>query len=117
MVRGSMSQPPAPREQIFENATVLTFDKAQPVAQALAIRDGTIIAVGDRATVQAAAPSAECIDLQGACMIPGFNDTHAHMEREGLKSLRPSLAAATSVEDIWLSSARPHERRHPANGS
>ncbi len=40
------------------------------------------------------------IDVDGACVIPGFNDAHAHMEREGLKQQRLSLAGAKSVSDI-----------------
>lgn len=91
---------PAPRQLIFENATIWTFDRERPTAQAIAIDGNVIVAVGDRDAVRAAAPAAGRIDLQGACVIPGFNDTHAHMEREGLKTLRPSLAGATSVGDI-----------------
>ncbi|MGM4964346.1 amidohydrolase [Tardiphaga sp. 1201_B9_N1_1] len=91
---------PAPRQRIFENANVWTFDRERPTSQAIAIEGNVIVAVGDRDAVRDAAPDAERIDLQGACVIPGFNDTHAHMEREGLKTLRPSLAGAKSVGDI-----------------
>jgi len=35
-----------------------------------------------------------------AAIIPGFNDTHAHMDTEGLKLARPSLAGARSVADV-----------------
>jgi len=86
--------------RVFENAKILTFDRDRPVAEAIAIGGNTIMAVGPNADVRAAVPDAERIDLQGACLIPGFNDTHAHMEREGLKSLRPSLAGARSIADI-----------------
>lgn len=85
---------------IFENAKLLTFDRDWPTAEAIAIKGNAITAVGTTDDVRAAAPDAERIDLQGACLIPGFNDTQAHMEREGLKTLRPSLAGATSIADI-----------------
>ncbi|WP_210269026.1 amidohydrolase [Tardiphaga robiniae] len=91
---------PALRQRIFENAKIWTFDRERPTAQAIAIDGNVIVAVGDRDAVRAAAPDAKRIDLQGTCVIPGFNDTHAHMEREGLKTLRPSLAGAKSVGDI-----------------
>lgn len=85
---------------IFENAKILTFDGDRPRAEAIAIDGNTITAVGSTDDVRTAVPHAERIDLQGACLIPGFNDTHAHMEREGLKTLRASLAGATSIADI-----------------
>ena len=86
---------------ILHNADVLTLDPQQPVAQALAIRNGRILAIGgDEIVNQLSGPDTETRDLGGACVIPGFNDTHAHMEREGLKEQRLSLAGARSVDDI-----------------
>jgi predicted amidohydrolase YtcJ len=40
------------------------------------------------------------VDLRGATVIPGLVDTHAHLDREGLKSLCPSLARCRSIADI-----------------
>lgn len=86
---------------ILRNADILTFDPAQPNAQAVAIKDGRILAIGDNAGIDAFAGAATRVrDLGGACVIPGFNDTHAHMEREGLKEQRLSLAGAGSVGEI-----------------
>jgi predicted amidohydrolase YtcJ len=86
---------------ILRNADVLTFDGARPNAQAIAIKDDRILAVGDNASINALGDGATRVrDLDGACVIPGFNDTHAHMEREGLKEQRLSLAGATSVNEI-----------------
>jgi predicted amidohydrolase YtcJ len=45
-------------------------------------------------------PETRVIDLHGACAIPGLIDTHAHMDREGLKDLFPSLAGAQSVGEV-----------------
>ncbi len=84
---------------VLRNASVITFDEARPRARAIALRDGVIVAVGSDTEVTTP-PGAREIDLGGACIIPGFNDTHAHMEREGLKHQRPSLAAAGSIADI-----------------
>ncbi|MDI4234093.1 amidohydrolase [Bradyrhizobium sp. Arg237L] len=84
---------------VLRNASIITFDEARPRACAIALRNGLIAAVGSDADV-ITPPGAREIDLGGACIIPGFNDTHAHMEREGLKHQRPSLAEAGSVADI-----------------
>lgn len=88
------------QDLVLRNAGIITLDDARPRASALAIRDGVITAVGDDDAALAAAPNARVIDLDGACVIPGFNDTHAHMEREGLKQQRPSLAGVRSIADI-----------------
>ena len=80
---------------------MLTLDPQKPAAQALAIKNGRILAVGsDDIVDQLRGAGTEVRDLGRACVIPGFNDTHAHMEREGLKEQRLSLAGARSVDDI-----------------
>jgi hypothetical protein len=40
------------------------------------------------------------VDLRGATVIPGLGDAHAHLDREGLKLLYPSLARCRSIADI-----------------
>jgi predicted amidohydrolase YtcJ len=82
---------------ILANANVITFDPAQPRALAVAVLGGRVLAVGDDFTP---GPRTRVLDLDGATVIPGFNDVHAHMEREGLKQQRPSLAQARSVGDV-----------------
>lgn len=71
------------------------------VADAIAIARGRILAVGRRDAVSAkAGPSHRLIDLRGRCVIPGLIDGHAHMDREGLKTIWPSLAGVRSIRDI-----------------
>ncbi|MBS7539053.1 amidohydrolase [Ancylobacter lacus] len=85
---------------MLRNAHVITFDPARPRASALAFRGGRLIAVGGDEVLEQAGPGAEVRDLDGATVIPGINDAHAHMEREGLKQRRPSLAGVRNVADI-----------------
>lgn len=90
-----------PADLILHNGDVLTFDPARPRARALAIRGGRIVATGDDDLVAAlSGPGTQRINLDGRFAMPGFNDTHAHMEREGLKRQRLSLAGAGSVAEI-----------------
>lgn len=86
---------------IITTGTVRTLDAEDRVAEAIAISGNRIIAVGDAAELKArATPRTRLIDLPGATITPGINDAHAHMEREGLKLRRPSLAPCRSIADI-----------------
>ena len=52
--------------EIWTGGTILTMDPAKPSAEALAVRDGRIIAVGDASdVVNLAGPGAEIHDLNG----------------------------------------------------
>ncbi len=80
---------------------VLTMDPASSVQQAVAIRDGTIQAVGQNEDIRRLqGPNSKIIDLQGRTVIPGLIDTHAHMDREGLKNIQPGLEGITCIADI-----------------
>jgi predicted amidohydrolase YtcJ len=69
------------REYALVNARVLTMDPASRVAEAVAVRDGRLVAVGDEASTLAAIdPSAPRHDLGGATVLPGFIDVHTHVE-------------------------------------
>jgi predicted amidohydrolase YtcJ len=99
---------------ILHGGNIVTLDDALPSIEAVAVRDGYIQAVGDNKTILTSATAAtEVIDLGGWTMVPGFNDVHAHMDREGLKQLRPSLAEAHSVNDV-LRIISETARRTPA---
>lgn len=84
---------------VLSDGRIHTFDPDRPLARSLAIDRGRIVAF-DEAADALATRAARRVDLDGAAVIPGINDTHAHMEREGLKQLRPSLAAARSIADV-----------------
>ena len=94
-------------DMLLTGGTVLTMDPSGSAAEAVAIGRGRILAVGSAGDLAAlAGPATEVIDLEGRTVIPGIIDTHAHMEREGLKTLRPSLAAARAM----TSSTSPTDR-------
>jgi predicted amidohydrolase YtcJ len=59
---------------------VLVMDRAGTVAEALAVRDGRVVAVGGLAQVrELIGPRTEILDLDGGCALPGINDSHAHL--------------------------------------
>src|SRR5260221_7454374 len=75
-------QAPAP-DTILINGKLVVYDGAP--AQALAVRDGRIAAIGDSSGIRAlAGPSTRVIDLGGRTGIPGLVDSHIHAIRAGL---------------------------------
>ena len=65
--------------------TVLTVDDARPTAEALAIADGRIVAVGSRAEVaEFIGPDTQTIDLGDGCVMPGFVEAHGHPLMEAI---------------------------------
>jgi predicted amidohydrolase YtcJ len=69
---------------ILRNGRITTFDPNTPEANAIAITDGRIAAIGTDLDIMAmAAPDMQVIDLMGRRVIPGLNDSHTHIIRQG----------------------------------
>ncbi len=67
------------RTSALVNADVRTLDPRSPRAEAIAWRDGRILAVGRRGEVEAAiGEAADIADAQGRTVLPGFIDAHQH---------------------------------------
>ena len=76
-----------PPDLILHGGNVVTLDRGSRLAQAVSVRSGRILAVGDDAALlKEAAPTTRLIDLQGRSVLPGFFDAHPHADREGLKA-------------------------------
>jgi predicted amidohydrolase YtcJ len=78
LVALSNSVPPA--DLVIRNAKVVTIDKDNPWAQAIAFKGETIIAVTSNKTIEKYIKEdlTEIIDAQGRLVVPGFNDAHIH---------------------------------------
>jgi predicted amidohydrolase YtcJ len=88
-------------ETVFYNANVLTMAAAQPRAEALAVSDGRIVAVGSSREIRELADSAtKQIDLGGRTLLPGFIDSHAHVSQVGYELQKVDLSRCRSVGDI-----------------
>ena len=71
---------------VIVNGKVVTMDENGTVAEAVAVKDGNIVAVGTTKQVKELANSStKVIDLEGRLMLPGFIDTHEHCIRRGLQ--------------------------------
>jgi predicted amidohydrolase YtcJ len=86
---------------ILTGGKVLTVDARFSIAQAVAVRDGRILAVGSDAAVERhRGPRTEEIALAGRTMVPGLIDGHAHMDRAGLRRILPSLSGCRTIADV-----------------
>lgn len=80
---------------------VLQLDARNSVAEAVAVADGRVLFAGRREDVMQRRDAATKVhDFAGRTIIPGFNDTHAHSDSLGLKTIRPSLEGAKSIADV-----------------
>ena len=90
--------PPAPRasskvaDRIYFGGPVVTMNDAAPSAEAVAVKDGKVLAVGARAAVEAfRGPATVMQDLAGRTMLPGFIDGHGHLEGVGIQAVSANL--------------------------
>jgi predicted amidohydrolase YtcJ len=74
-----------PAADLVIQGTVLTVDDLQPTAEALAVADGRIVAVGNRADVDGwIGPATRTLDLGDGCVMPGFVEAHGHPLMEAI---------------------------------
>ena len=72
-------------DTILVNGKILTVDAQSSVREALAVRDGRIIALGTSPEMRKlAGPQTRVIDLQARTVIPGLIDSHLHAIRAAL---------------------------------
>jgi predicted amidohydrolase YtcJ len=91
-----------PADLILVHGNILTVDSKDSIAQAIAIRQGKIIAVGsDEQILKLSGPQAKIIDLHGKTATPGLIDTHAHLAGGGYEELyEVSLSDAATISDV-----------------
>ena len=83
-----------PEAETVINGTVLTVDHTRPTAEALAVADGRIIAVGTRSDVEGLiGPGTQTIDVGDGCVMPGFVEAHGH-------PLTEAVALSDRIVDI-----------------
>lgn len=90
-------------DRIFAGGPVLTMNDAQPRAEAVAVKDGKIIAVGTLAEIMALkGEGTEVTELQGRALLPGFFDAHGHVMIGGIQALTANILAPPdgNVTDI-----------------
>lgn len=85
---------------IIHNAIVYTLDSENSILDAIAIKDGKIIEVGQERGILNKYKSAHSIDLQRRPVYPGFIDAHCHLIPYGEGKLRLDLSECASEEEM-----------------
>jgi len=94
-------KPPLAADLIIVNAKVHTMDRAQPIAEAVAIHGNRIVAIGSTKDIKKlAGNSTKTIDAQGQLVLPGFNDAHVHFMSGGFQLSSVDLRDATSPQEF-----------------
>lgn len=86
-------------DTIVVNGVIYTVDSSFSTAQAMAIKDGLIVATGTDAEILASYTATEKIDAKGQAVYPGFIDAHAHFVGYGKSLFQVDLFGTTSWEE------------------
>ena len=79
-------------DTIYHNGAIITVNDAAPIAEAVAVKDGKILAVGATDEVfKSKGDGTRLIDLGGKTMLPGFVDSHGHTYMIGLQASTANL--------------------------
>lgn len=75
--------------------------KSHSYAEALAVKDGRVLAVGDTESILKLKGShTTVIDLEGHFVLPGFNDAHLHLASGGFEKLNVDLVGTKSLREM-----------------
>lgn len=85
---------------LLAGAPIYTLDERYGVAQAMVVEDGWIVAVGDLKLLHDAYPTAKALDIDGAAVIPAFNDSHAHLFLLGQDLTRCNLGECRTKDQV-----------------
>jgi hypothetical protein len=112
--RLASQQAPAPADLVLRGGRIVTLDERRPDAQALAARNGAIVAVGSDAEIARYVGSAtQVIELKGQFAMPGFIEGHGHFTGLGELKLNLDLMNTKSWEEIVHLVALAAEKAKP----
>lgn len=93
-------------DTVLYNGVIHTIDSDDRVVSAVAIRDGTFLAVGDSDEIRSlTGPQTESVDLRGRTVVPGLVDSHIHVRQVGMDLERVTLFDATEIDEVLESIA------------
>ena len=96
---------------IVSGGSVYTVDKEFTVAEAFAVKDGKIVAVGSTQKILDKYDSENLIDAEGKFVYPGFNDAHCHFNGYAVNLMQyADLRGTKSPEEIYKLLKEHHDK-------
>jgi predicted amidohydrolase YtcJ len=91
----------SPPSHVFHTGKIVTVDPQFRTVEAMAIRDGRIVAVGTNADVRKlAGPDTQQVNLGGKTVLPGLIDSHVHAPSASMYEFEQRVPDMESVEDV-----------------
>jgi predicted amidohydrolase YtcJ len=88
-------------ELVLMGGKIATVDDSKPVAQALAVGSGRILAVGSEKEIKPyISPATQVIDLKGKLAIPGFIESHGHFTSLGYAKMKLDLKSVQNWDQV-----------------
>ena len=100
---------------VVHHAQIYTVNENFAVAEAMAVQDGKIVAVGTNDEILKTYQADSVVDAKGATVYPGFVDAHAHFLGYGQSLYAVDLMFANSWEEV-LQRVQDFVATHPGNG-
>ncbi|RUX01678.1 MAG: amidohydrolase [Mesorhizobium sp.] len=98
---------------IVLNGRVLTMDNDNPAAEAVAVKDGAIIAIGSSTSIEEfKGPATKVIDALGGSVLPGFIEAHMHLFSGAAELAHLQLAGVHGFEALQKA-IRDYAATHP----
>jgi predicted amidohydrolase YtcJ len=102
-------------EIVLLNANVITMDPDDTRAQAIAVGNGKIVAVGSKEEIsKLIGKETRIIDIRDKAVLPGFIDAHAHLTYTGIMLSSLDLSGARSISEV-LDKVRVYVQELPEN--
>ncbi len=99
-------------DKIIQGGSIVTVNDAKPFADAVAIKDGKILAVGSNDEIaKHKGANTEVVDLAGRALLPGFIDGHGHCFATGIQAASANLLAPPDYKVTDIPGISPNSRR------
>ncbi|CCH77073.1 conserved hypothetical protein [Nostocoides japonicum T1-X7] len=112
MVTSTAGSGRAPADLVISGAPVWTVDAARSWTDAIAVRDGVVVALGREACAEVTARHTDLLRLDGGLVVPGFQDAHVHPPFAG-RNLNTVDLSGLEGRGAYLEAIRSYADAHP----
>lgn len=96
------TEPKGPADLIVHHAKIITGDAKFSIAEAIAVKDGRVLALGDDETIfKLSGPKTRIIDANGQTTLPGLYDSHVHPLMAATSEINGPLPELRSLKDAF----------------